>query len=228
MTDFHVHFGQFKDAYYYPEKVVQDLATRGIDHAWISSTTSCMYCSELHPEFAGQPAARQIEDSVTDEFRAAISEGSKCGVKIHPLYWLVPDFEKSGVRFEDYLPSVPYEGFKIHPRAQNWDLSDDRIRSLAERAFTFSDEHGLRILIHTGTDEIDSPLRFEEIIKCFPRVTVQLAHLRNLSECIYMMETYANVYCDTACAPSENIDKVRKKDWLQQKLLYGTDFPIYT
>src|SRR5574344_2567974 len=136
MTDFHVHFGQFKDAYYYPEKVVQDLATRGIDHAWISSTTSCMYCSEQHPEFAGQPAARQIEDSVTDEFRAAISEGSKCGVKIHPLYWLVPDFEKSGVRFEDYLPSVPYEGFKIHPRAQNWDLSDDRIRSLAERAFT--------------------------------------------------------------------------------------------
>ena len=75
------------------------------------------------------------------------------------------------------------------------------------------------------TDEF-RPLRFEEIIKCFPRVTVQLAHLRNVSECIYMMETYANVYCDTACAPSENIDKAGKKDCLQQKLLYGTDFPI--
>ena len=40
LTDFHVHFGQYNNEYFYPQRVVDDLAKRKITEAWISSTTS--------------------------------------------------------------------------------------------------------------------------------------------------------------------------------------------
>ena len=106
LTDFHVHFGQYNNEYFYPQRVVDDLAKRKITEAWISSTTSCMYCREQHPELKNQPNAKQIVDAVNEEFNLAINHAKLYGIKIHPLYWLVPEFEKSGVYFDKYSNGV--------------------------------------------------------------------------------------------------------------------------
>lgn len=106
LTDFHVHFGQYNNEYFYPQCVIDDLAKRKITEAWISSTTSCMYCREQHPELKNQPNAKQILDAVNEEFNIAINHAKLYEIKIHPLYWLVPEFEKSGVCFEKYSNGV--------------------------------------------------------------------------------------------------------------------------
>jgi len=245
LTDFHVHFGQYTNKYFYPQRVVDDLAERKITEAWISSTTSCIYCREQHPELKNQPNAEQIINTVNEEFNFAINHAKLYGIKIHPLYWVVPEFEKSGVCFENYfdkilnlvhddglqnhsdliLESVLYEGFKIHPRAQNWDFSDDATFELAERVFSFAEKHKLRILIHTGESENDFPRKFEPFIAKYSKCIVQLAHIKNLDEAIYILNNYANVIFDTAFSSQDNILKMQNKGF-SNRLVYGSDFPI--
>ena len=245
MTDFHVHFGQYNNEYFYPQRVVDDLAKRKITEAWISSTTSCIYCREQHPELQNQPNAKQIVDAVNEEFNIAINHAKLYGIKIHPLYWLVPEFEKSGVYFEKYFSkilnqvqddglqshsefiseSVFYEGFKIHPRAQNWDFSDDATFELTERVFSFAEKNKLRILIHTGNDSVDCPRKFEPFIAKYSKCIIQLAHIKKIDEVIYMLNNYSNVVFDTAFSNQENILKIQNKGFAN-RLVYGSDFPI--
>lgn len=245
MTDFHVHFGQYNNEYFYPQRVVDDLAKRKITEAWISSTTSCMYCREQHPELKNQPNAKQIVDAVNEEFNIAINHAKLYEIKIHPLYWLVPEFEKSGVCFEKYFSkilnqvqddgllnhsefiseSVFYEGFKIHPRAQNWDFSDDATFELTERVFSFAEQNKLRILIHTGESENDFPRKFEPFIAKYSKCIIQLAHIKKIDEAIYMLNNYSNVVFDTAFSSQENILKMQNKGFAN-RLVYGSDFPI--
>lgn len=204
-----------------------------------------MYCREQHPELKNQPNAKQILDAVNEEFNIAINHAKLYGIKIHPLYWLVPEFEKSGVYFEKYFSkilnqvqddgllnhsefiseSVFYEGFKIHPRAQNWDFSDDATFELTERVFSFAEKNKLRILIHTGNDSVDCPRKFEPFIAKYSKCIVQLAHIKKIDEAIYMLNNYSNVVFDTAFSNQENILKIQNKGFAN-RLVYGSDFPI--
>ena len=121
--------------------------------------------------------------------------------------------------------SVFYEGFKIHPRAQNWDFSDDATFELTERVFSFAEQNKLRILIHTGESENDFPRKFEPFIAKYSKCIIQLAHIKKIDEAIYMLNNYSNVVFDTAFSNQENILKIQNKGFAN-RLVYGSDFPI--
>ena len=234
MTDWHVHIGQWHEVYYDPVAVVRALKAAGTEQFWFSSTSSCRYCRES-PAVRGNPAlmeslptARELYGFVKSEMNSALSAAKDCGARARPLYWVIPEVHfssEAGVTVRRAMEELPYEGFKLHPRGNVWNLGDPWTLDLAHEVFSFAEKRGLHILIHTGEDAFERPSLFEPLIKAYPRVTVQLAHCRPLEETLAMLKKYPNVICDTAFVDMETQDKVRAAGF-GERIRFGSDFPI--
>lgn len=233
MTDYHVHIGQFGSAYYYADRVFAALKAQGVDEVYFSSTTSCLYCKERDAARNDSalcekaPTARALYEGVRGEVEDALRAAAELDINAHALYWVVPDvhFAQAGVTVEQAMAEVPYAGFKIHPRAQKWNLCDKRTASLAEEVFSYAASHKKSILIHADDDDMCSPRLFEALLARYPQVSVQLAHLRPLSDALYMLRTYPNVCCDTAMANADAVAAVQDAGFAD-RLRPGSDFPI--
>lgn len=232
MTDWHVHIGQYENAYYYADRVFSALKAGGVNELWFSSTTSCLYCKEAAllrndlPLLKNAPSAKELFASVKKEISDALRAAKEIGVTAHALYWVVPEIHFSNATSTSRaIKEIPYEGFKIHPFAQKWDLKDERTANLAERIFCLADKNKMRVLIHCGSDAFMSPRLFEQFIARYPSVQVQLAHCRPADDIIYMMQKYKNVSADISMASEGDIEKI-KASGLGGRLLYGSDFPI--
>ncbi|MBQ3825465.1 MAG: amidohydrolase family protein [Spirochaetaceae bacterium] len=212
MTDYHVHIGQFDKAYYFADRVFFALKASGVDEVYFSSTTSCLYCSP-----------KDLYEGVRGEVRDALSAAEEISIKAHALYWVVPDVHFSIISIKQAMCEIAYDGFKIHPRAQKWDLSDERIHALAEEVFLYAEKHDKMILIHC--DEDYPPTLFEPFIKAHPDSLVQMAHCRPLFDTLEMLKTYPNTVCDSAMASKENIERIQNEGFAD-RIRYGTDFPI--
>ena len=232
--DYHVHIGQYCRAYYYADRVFAALKACGTDELWFSSTTSCMYCKESAAARAdttiynNAPAAAELYQSIRSEVQHALEAAAELGIQAHALYWVVPDIhflQTADISIERVMTETPYEGFKIHPRAQNWDIQDARTAALAEAVFAYAERYTQRILIHCGDDTCESPLLFEPFIKKHPGVTVQLAHCRPLQETLTMLQQYPNTVCDTAMASTETVTHIIAAGFAS-RIVYGSDFPI--
>lgn len=232
--DYHVHIGQYCRAYYYADRVFSALKACGTDELWFSSTTSCMYCKESSAACAdttiynNAPAAAELYCSIRSEVQHALEAAVELGIQAHALYWIVPDIHFSqiaSVSIEQAMTEAPYEGFKIHTRAQNWDVQDTRTAALAEAVFSYAERYAKRILIHCGDDPCESPLLFEPFIKKHPSVTVQLAHCRPLQKTLTMLQNYPNTVCDTAMASTEVVTHIAATGFAS-RIVYGSDFPI--
>lgn len=230
MTDFHIHIGQFNTVYYYADRVFYALKANGIDEVWFSSTTSCLYCKESQAAkkdkaiHKNAPTAVALYEGVRDEIKNALIAAAEIEIKAHALYWVVPEihFSKS-VSVNRVMCEIPYDGFKIHPRAQNWNLSYKKNFLLLKEIFSYAENYDKLVLIHS--DENYPPTLFEELIVLYPNANVQFAHCRPLAETLYMLRTYPNTVCDTAMASEENIKKL-KQAGLSARIRYGSDFPI--
>lgn len=232
MTDYHIHIGQFDKVYYYADRVFSALKSCGTDELWFSSTTSSMYFKE-HSALAGHselqensPSAKDLYDGIKEEMRSALACAKEIGIKAHALYWCVPDMHKAlGVSVSDVMRNLPYEGFKIHPFAQIWNMDDSFAFSLAEEIFSYAEKRKMRILIHCGEDAVCSPRLFERQIAEHPNVVVQLAHSRPADDILYMLTNYSGTFCDTAFAAQCEVEKIMEAGF-SGRILYGTDFPI--
>lgn len=248
MTDFHVHIGQWRGGeYFYPQDVFKELKLRGVDEAWFSSTSSCIFCRESprcpHKEKKSAPTARALQDAIHEEIRGSIEAAAELGVKADALFWIVPDFFRAfydesrrlncGEEISSILYSIlkeefrkaPYKGFKMHPFSQRWNLDDDFIFSLAESVFSLADKNQLRVLVHCGADESCFPEKFEEFIRKSPNAIVQLAHSRPAEKIIYMLKNYQNCVCDSAFAAKEDLREIQNAGF-EKRILYGSDFPV--
>lgn len=232
MIDYHVHIGQYEKAYYYADRVFAALKANDIDEVWFSSTTSCVYCKESQKckidegFLKNAPTAKELYKAVQHEVKNALKEAKQCGAKAHPLYWVIPEVHfSSAASVESAMCDLPYEGFKIHPRGNVWDLSDEKTVALANEVFPYAEKHGLLVLIHCGPDDFELPNKFENFIKRFPKVAVQLAHCRPIEETLQMLRSYPNVLCDTAFA-SEEVQKQVRDAGFADRMRFGTDFPI--
>ena len=212
MTDYHVHIGQFGKAYYFADRVFSALKASGVDEVYFSSTTSCLYCPP-----------KDLYEGVRGEVKDALSAAAEIGIKAHALYWVVPDVRFSGISTEQAIGEIAYDGFKIHPRAQKWDLGDERIRSFAEEIFSYAEKNRKMILIHC--DEDYPPTLFEPLIKAHPASLVQMAHCRPICETLHMLQNYPNTVCDSAMVSKESIERIQNAGFAD-RIRYGTDFPI--
>ena len=232
MTDHHIHFGQWHEIYYNPENVITAVKECGTNEVWCSSTSSEIYCKDSYDirdnDILRQnaPTARQLYEAVRSEMHAAIETAGQIGVTIHPLYWVIPEVHfANAVNVAEAMSDLPYEGFKLHPRGNHWDLSDGRTAALADELFDYADNHKMMILIHCGIDDIERPTLFEPFIAHCQNVTVQLAHCRPVCQILYMLRTYPNTVCDTAFADSQDVNKIIDAGFAN-RLRYGSDFPI--
>ena len=233
MTDYHVHIGQFEKAYYYADRVFSVLKKNGMDEVYFSTTSSCIFCREntddRFPEHERRnaPSASSLYEAIRGEVKNALLCAKETGIKAHALYWVVPDFHfaNCGLTVKKAMEYVPYDGFKIHPFAQRWNLKDERIAELAEEIFDYAETNKKRIVIHTGDDDICSPRLFECFIASHKNVIVQLAHCRPKEQTIYMLQNYANIFCDSSMASKENIVEIARCGF-ESRILYGSDFPI--
>lgn len=237
MTDYHVHIEQWFDTYYYADRVFAALKAAGTDEVWFSSTTSEHYCTEspkvLEMEKAGEklthfPTAQELYDAIKDEMKFAIAAAKELNYKAHPLYWVIPEIHKSSranVTIEKAMAELPYEGFKLHPRGNVWDMTDERTVALADEVFDYAEKHNIMVLIHCGPDDFELPNKFESVIARHPKALTQLAHTRPLDMTLEMLKKYPNTICDTAFVGEDVQEEVRKAGF-GNRMRFGTDFPI--
>ena len=236
MTDWHVHTGQWHEIYYEPRDVIRSLKASGTDEIYFSTTTSGRYCKESIAVQGNTdlqkslPTARELYEFIREEIGTALDEAKKVGLKDHPLYWVIPEVhgvknQSKAATIKEAMSDLPYEGFKIHPRGNPWNLEDDETWRLTEEVFSYAEEHSLFILIHAGPDDFELPAKFESFIARHPKVLVQLAHCRPLKDTLYMLRTYPNVVCDTAFVDDETKKKIEEAGFAD-RIRFGTDFPI--
>lgn len=233
MVDYHVHIGQYGNVYFYADRVFFALKENGVSECWFSSTTSCIYCKESDAAkadkeiFENAPTAQELFDSLMEEMKSSLECAKILEIKAHPLYWVVPDIHESGIGLEEALKTVNFEGFKIHPRAQNWNLETPQDYELTEKVFELAEQRNLSVVIHTGQDAaIDGPGKFEKLIAAHPDCRVQLCHIKNAEKSLYMLKNYSNVVVDSAFSNDEEIKKITKTGKLKNRVLWGTDFPV--
>lgn len=232
MTDYHVHIGQWHNTYYEADKVFSELKNKGINEIWFSSTTSERYCKEsiaVKDNYDLQKqliSARDLYELIRYEIQEAMVSAEKIGIKAHPLYWVVPEIHFSGaISIEQAMKELPYEGFKIHPRGNIWDLQNIETVKLSEEVFEYADLHNQQVLIHCGEDDFEQPDKFEFFIKHHKNCIVQLAHCRPIDKTIYMLKKYSNTYCDTAFVSETVIQKLINEK-LGARIRFGSDYPI--
>lgn len=236
MTDWHVHIGQWNEIYYEPGAVFRSIKAGGTDEIYFSTTTSGRYCKESIAVQGNTdlqkslPTARELYEFIREEIGTALDEAKKVGLKAHPLYWVIPEVhgvknQSKAATIKEAMSDLPYEGFKIHPRGNPWNLEDDETWRLTEEVFSYAEEHSLFILIHAGPDDFELPSKFESFIARHPKVLVQLAHCRPLKDTLYMLRTYPNVVCDTAFVDDETKKKIEEAGFAD-RIRFGTDFPI--
>jgi predicted TIM-barrel fold metal-dependent hydrolase/ribosomal protein L37AE/L43A len=209
MTDNHIHIGQFEEIYYDPLEILRIVKDAEVTEAAYSSTTS------------GKEGVKYSE--VYSEIAKAVSMFSPEIFK--PYLWFVPSYRAEGLTAEKAFSDAPYKGIKIHPFANDWDLSQNNIRSCLHGLFEFAQDKNLPVLIHTGPNGVDAPGRFEAFFGKYPKTTIILAHCRPIEEAIAMLKKYPNVRGDTAFVPIEWVQMLADNK-LEDKIILGSDFPV--
>lgn len=218
MFDYHVHIGQFEDVYYHPYKIADVLMSCGIEGAYVSSTTSCI-----------QWNTQQEKDIVIEHIKAEViellsySRGKNFIAK--PMCWIIPQRYYDGETVEEMYYECNYYGFKIHPRAHDWNLNNKAIVMLLSDICKMAERKNVPILIHTGMCEFEKPSKFEYWFEAFPNVKFILAHCRNVKDILELFSMHNNLYGDVAFSTPGDLQEILNSEYCK-RLLFGTDFPI--
>lgn len=216
--DAHVHVGQFENSYYNPYIIVNLLKQNGVYGAYISSTTSCIKWDNIHEK-------KLVVEHIQAELREALFTAQNIGFEAKPLCWLIPQRFVEGETLEDVYSEGQHYGFKIHPRAHDWDINKSAIQKLMNRVCACAADLNVPVWIHTGTSNFESPRLFEHWYCEFPSVKFVIAHCKDIESSIRMMEKYPNVYGDVAFLPPAFLDYFGERGCLK-KMVFGSDFPI--
>lgn len=215
MTDFHVHIGQFNEAYFDALEIFNAIESTfektGVSEIYYSSLSSCRDDVEL--------------SKIEEETRYAQKFTSNV-LHARPYLWLVPKYAEEKIDLENALCAFDYAGIKLHPFAQKWHFENPLHRKSLKKAFAWSAENQTFILIHTGMTERCLPNRFEIFFKEFPKAKVILAHSSPVEMTAELLNEYENIFCDTAYADESHIKQLFAKAADTSKILFGTDFPI--
>lgn len=204
MNDAHVHIGRYYDCYYKSTYAIDFFDEVSVALFAVSSTTTC----------------EEDYTKVISEFKELLSIAPD---RVSPVLWITPEMIRSWAVFSMFDQGIEWKCLKIHPQLHptEW-LEGSPLMSLVA---AIASVKGLPLLIHTGEMAGCYPRQHEWIIKARPDVTFILAHGRPIDQTIELMKTYANVWCDTAFMPVENIMKLCESG-LQERVLWGSDYPI--
>lgn len=218
LCDYHIHIGQFEEMYYNPYKVVESLAFCGVHNAYVSSTTSCI---RWHTE----NEKRFIINHIKSELHELRYHSKLLKVNMKPLCWIIPERIIEGESFQEIMDENNYEGFKIHLRAQEWNLDNKKVCKLMSDICYYASKKNIPVLIHTGICDYEKPSRLLRWYLEYPDVIFILAHCKDIDGFIDVSSKCKNIYGDAAFLEKETF-KYFVSRGLSEKILFGTDFPI--
>lgn len=217
--DHHVHIGQFQDVYYNPYKMVDILLNCGVIGAYISSTTSCI-------DWDTKQEKEILISHIKAEIKELLSYSKERNFDAKPLCWIIPQRYYEGETVDEIYSECDYQGFKIHPRAHDWDLNKKMVVMLLSDICKIAEQKNVPVLIHTGICEFESPSKFKYWFETFPNVKFILAHCcRDVNKILDLFDTYKNLYGDVAFSKPEDLQPILYSKH-RNRLLFGTDFPI--
>ena len=218
--DHHVHIGQFNDKYFQPHTVIETLHKNSIKGCWFFSTTSCL-------EWLDNQTKDMLISHVHDEIMEALKTAKKLEFEAKPLYWVIPKRHKEGDSIFEVMTSLPYTGFKIHPRAHNWNMNDMFTAELFTEICNYASATKLPIVIHTGESPEDNPIKFIKWFEDYPDNQFVLAHCSPIDTFLKLLHRYNNVYGDSSFVSKETLEKINQSSFYE-RILYGTDYPVNT
>ncbi|WP_019547341.1 amidohydrolase family protein [Streptomyces sulphureus] len=129
-------------------------------------------------------------------------------------------------------------GIKLMPMYAGFDPGDEELDPL----WTYASDHGLPVLMHTGTTFISqAPLEYarpvlaDRVARRFPEQRLVLAHLGHPyeGECIAVIRKHSHVYADVSALHYRPYQLWRALMLVQEygvwdKLLFGSDYPFTT
>ncbi|OEV04135.1 amidohydrolase family protein [Streptomyces oceani] len=134
--------------------------------------------------------------------------------------------------------ALALRGIKLMPMYAGFDPGDERLDPL----WTYASDHGLPVLMHTGTTfvsqaplEYARPVLADRVARRFPEQRLILAHLGHPyeGECIAVIRKHQHVYADVSALHYRPYQLWRALMLVQEygvwdKLLFGSDYPFTT
>lgn len=119
-----------------------------------------------------------------------------------------------------------FRGIKLHPRSQKFDILDNKVTKIYEKA----EENDLPVLIHTGfgTEEENIAKKLERITNFFPKLKLILGHgaFVDLDETIKRLGKKENIIFELSTIRILDLfNLIQKID--TKKLVFGSDIPYY-
>jgi len=157
-------------------------------------------------------------------FRAAndrtLAFGERSGGRLIPFVRL--DLNESPIEEARRCLDAGARGIKLHPRAQKFDATDDRLRPVFELAA----ERRVPILIHGGRGLPPIAEGLRALVDHYPEATLIIAHagIADLAELARCMAGRKGVLFDTSTwSPVDLLDFYRQVP--PEQVVYASDFP---
>jgi predicted TIM-barrel fold metal-dependent hydrolase len=202
--DAHLHLGRDIDGMIGDYDQLEALMTQyGIAHAFMF----CLDEPDRHPAF-------RAANNRTLDFAA------RSGRRLIPFVRL--DQNESPLEEAQRCLDLGARGIKLHPRAQRFDATDERLAPV----FALASERRVPILIHGGRGLPPIAAGLAALVERYPEATLIIAHagIADMAQLARAMAGRRNVFFDTSTwSPVDLLDFYRQVP--PEQVLYASDYP---
>jgi predicted TIM-barrel fold metal-dependent hydrolase len=225
VVDIHAHI--------YPSKIA-DKATRSVANHYELNMWGSGVSENLLASKNASPITHFVVHSVAVKAETVISINDFIAsqVKAHPEFIGFATMHHDFLDVESEVERVVQaglKGFKLHPDCQRVNMDDPRLMRLYEII-----EGRLPLIVHTGDYRFDysHPRRLQNVLRTFPNLVVNAAHLGGWSVFDIAYDHLANENCFLDASSSMAfLGNRRKKELINaygtDRILFGSDYPMW-
>ena len=197
--------GRAEPYYYSPRRIFGALTRAGVDEFIVSSTNVIW------------------DDEGTSMHAEAREMKRLAGQRAHIFFWVSMRYlarDPDLVRLPDGL----YEGVKIHGGESAWLHHPEQLL----RVLNLAQERGFPVQIHTGMNDngvINSIGEYLPYCRCFPELSIDLAHGKPHEDVPALLDELPHVYVDTAFVSAQTVNSWLDAGVDERRIMFGSDLP---
>lgn len=221
MIDSHVHIGGEADGFVMNEEMVlKSMEKYGVDISIVSNGDSVEYGHDL----IKLPEEKQMKQEETLERIIRFCRTNPG--KIYGGFWCKPNHEFVTEHIDKMIAANRdvIVALKVHPTLSNLAFSDEKMTPYLQLAVKYD----LPVMVHTASQEIDSPIHVYKIACRYPQLKFVMAHMglgTDNTLAVELMDKADNLYADTTWVPVETTLEVIRR-YGSERVMFGSDNPI--